>query len=215
VAYLARFVPGRIIQTEPYWLIMESSSGTMGFGPQQDTLWTESISFPPMLFPLDSVFPVLDVISNQYYPVGLNDTLHGIKVGLRWQGGGGYPTGFSLLPTYNRILYFQLNKSGIVHYGKLSVYSHLVYQSPPPYVAEGPHRELQSIVIAYTLSSSNDLNSGPVSLQPMRATTSNVGAKTLVWSDKHGVMIRDSRGGLYNLRGARLNSRSLVVRPQD
>jgi hypothetical protein len=192
-----------------HWLFLENTGGSIGFRSLSDTVWTSSMMFYTASLGIDSVVPQQNdfLAPQEWTPSNLSGTGYGIRIGSRRYGGLGYVNKYEPYPGATRIVYFRYARNGSTRYGKLQVQAQVKYSSPPPYVTDGPYVELEKATIAYALSDTATLNNDPVGIQPFRVGASaGTIRKGLVFSQKQGVLWRDGRGKLYNLRGERLRA---------
>jgi hypothetical protein len=192
-----------------HWHFLTNSEGPIGFQSSQDSVWANAQAYPSGPLSLDTIpynpdplYPG-DYSPSNVSPSNLIGVHAGLQVGNRIYGGLGYPIQFTLSPGHNRVIYFQMNKGGgNVRYGKLMVYDTTLFIGGAP-LTDGPRRELSRTIVAYTLSSSTDINSGAVVgvMQPVRPVAPR--NRTLIWSEREGILIRDARNPtrLYDLNG--------------
>jgi hypothetical protein len=188
-----------------YWAFLENDSGAVGFQSGGDTLWSNVTAFPNGPVLRDSIYRQRDYIdTNYWYPTNLTRTSYGIQLGVRSTGGEGYPNRYAPSAGSRRVIYFRLNRQTGDLYGKLMIDSQKV-DSIPTLLLDGPRVEVRSVSVRYAISDSNHYD--PSGIEPARVEASaQLVRKGLVFSQKEGVLWRDGRGKLYNLRGERLRA---------
>jgi hypothetical protein len=186
-----------------YGLNIRISSGVAGSGASQDTAWVQATSFPETMDTLPFI-PASGFIPA--HPIG--DGARGRLVGTEELPAMCAGKKFSTSKGYNRLIYFRLSKPGGFRYGKLMVAG--VTQDPTVLLGA----KVRSISVAYAITGNQDIDVGPVSIMPSRALSASMQRKGLVWSKTEGLMLRNARGALYNLRGERLHgSRTPLISP--
>ena len=157
-------------QYQPFGLLIRGGNA-MGKQGGQDTVWGGAVVFPSALFPLDSIsYP------GYYSFKDLGGAPRGINAGVNKQTG--YPT---LNNGYNNVVYFSFAKGAATRYGKMMIYA----TKTPVIYTDFPH--IDSLHVAYTLSGTQDLNSGfiPTPILPAKAARLKTTSSTL-WVDPNG-----------------------------
>ena len=140
-----------------------TQAGAQGKLGSKDTVWTNAVSFPDSLLPLDKISEPGYTLNKQF-----GDSL-GLNAATITTGGYCQDAVFNFIPGYKNIIYFQYNNGSGERYGKL-----MIYEVDSAFYNISSAVNITSFDFVYTISNTKNLDTGPVNLYPFNESIRKV-----------------------------------------